>query len=378
MKFFKWLIKTLIYIIILLIIIILVFFIFTFMFSRKNNMSVEDTLIHFETIGTEFIDYKLTDKNSIDITLDIAENTNITNDHSQNAINSNNTINYYYYNQLDSTSKIIYDALEDNIDNLKKKNFVINFNTQFNDLLHTSTGQYTLNKAFQSSLDAFFYDHPNIFYLDTSKLSLIVTSASLGPLTKYTVKLEPKDGVNYLIDSYTSEMDVENAIIEVEKIRDNAINQLKDDNDYSKILKVHNMLVNSIEYDSTSNKKNTHNIYGALIERKVVCEGYAKAFKYILDSLDIECILVCGNAKNSSGKTESHMWNYVKLDDNWYGIDVTWDDPIIIGGYKKNNIRHDYFLKGKSTFIESHSPSGKISDNGMLFKLPSLADKNYK
>ena len=35
----------------------------------------------------------------------------------------------------------------------------------------------------------------------------------------------------------------------------------------------------SLKYDSSLNKSNTHNIYGALIEKSVVCEGYAKSFK---------------------------------------------------------------------------------------------------
>lgn len=375
MKLIKWIIKTLIRIIILLLILFLTFVICTFIFSKKNNISVEDTLIHFEDIGTEFIDYTLTDKDYVNISLDTVENTSELNETLQT---TNYKTSKYYYNQLDSNSKIIYDALENNIDNLKKKNYIINFNKQFNDLLHTSTGQYTLNKAFQSALDAFFYDHPEVFYLDLTKILLNITSTSVGPITTYTVKLEPKDGSNYLMDIYTSEIAVDNAIYEVEKLRNTVISQLKDDNNYNKVLKVHNTLVNSIEYDSSLSKDNTRNIYGALVERKVVCEGYAKAFKYILDSLDIECILVSGDATNSSGTTESHMWNYIKLDDNWYGVDVTWDDPIIVGGYKKNNIRHDYFLKGKNTFIKSHSSSGKVSDNGMQFKLPYLSDKNYK
>ena len=209
-------------------------------------------------------------------------------------------------------------------------------------------------------------------------MTLTITSTSLGPLSTYTVKIEPIDNKNYLIDCYASELDVNNAISKVETIKNNAINEVINDNDYNKILKIHNMLVNSIEYNSSLDADNSHNIYGALVNRKTVCEGYAKSFKYILDSLNIECILVSGIATNSSGETESHMWNYVKLDDSWYGVDVTWDDPIIVGGFTKNNIRHDYFLKGKSTFIKSHSPSGKISDTGMLFKLPSLISQNYK
>lgn len=245
-------------------------------------------------------------------------------------------------------------------------------------MLHNTTGQYQLNKAFQSALDAFFYDHPEIFYIDLTKMALMTTSTSFGPLTTYTVKIEPKDNKTYLLDCYTSELDVNSAISKVETIKNNAINEVINDNDYNKIFKIHNMLANSIEYNSSLDTKISYNIYGALVNRKTVCEGYAKAFKYILDSLNIECILVSGTATNSSGKTESHMWNYVKLNNNWYGVDVTWDDPIIIGGSSKNNIRHDYFLKGKNTFITSHSTSGKISDTGKLFKLPSLSNQNYK
>jgi len=138
------------------------------------------------------------------------------------------------------------------------------------------------------------------------------------------------------------------------------------------------LLVNSLEYGTSLTKSNIHNIYGALVEREVVCEGYAKAFKYILDSLDIECILVSGNATNSSNQTELHMWNYVKINDFWYGVDVTWDDPIIIGQSILQYTRHNYLLKGYRTFINSHVPSGKISNTGMFFTLPILSDTNYK
>lgn len=373
-KFVNWILKTLIHIIIFIFVLFLTFIICTYIFSQKNDISVKDTLAHFQAIGNEFIDITLTDKNSTNITLDTIES-NITTSKTL-AINYNK--NNYYYNQLDDTSKTIYDKLESNIDNLKNGNYVIHFNKQFNDLLHNATGQYQLNKSFQSALDAFFYDHPEIFYIDLTKMALTITSTSLGPLTTYTVKIEPKDNKNYLIDCYISELDVNNAISKVETIKNNAINEVINDNDYNKILKIHNMLVNSIEYNSSSDADNSHNIYGALINRKTVCEGYAKSFKYILDSLNIECILVSGTATNSSGETESHMWNYVKLNDNWYGVDVTWDDPIIIGGSTKNNIRYDFLLKGKNTFIKSHSASGKLSDAGMLFKLPSLSTENYK
>jgi len=370
--FIDFIIKILIFLISFLGILFFSLILYSYISSDGNNKSLENAVSYVQSIGNEIIDYVLTDKNSINILLDDTDNIENT------EVKTNYKKNKYYYNQLNDTAKVIYIALENNIDNLKKENYTITFSKKFNELLHEASGQQQLNKAFQSALDAFSYDYPEIFYIDISKISLVIKSTSIGPITTYTVTISPQDNKNYLNRGFNSEKEVDIAISKVENIRNNLINTLSSDNDYNKILKVHNALVNSIEYDSTLNKTNTHNIYGALVQKSVVCEGYAKAFKYILDSLEIENILVSGTATNSSKETEAHMWNYVKLNENWYGVDITWDDPIIIGGISKNNLRHDYFLKGNSTFVKSHIPSGRISDSGMLFSLPTLSTKNYK
>lgn len=283
----------------------------------------------------------------------------------------------YYYNQLDYPARIIYSALEKNIDNLKLENFKINFNKTFNNLLNKTDGEKTLNSSFQSALDAFFYDHPELFYLDMSKMTLITECTTLGKIKTYKVHIAPRNNDNYLRSSFNSESQVDAAITQVNTLK-NAIIQNTTGNNYEQILTIHDTLIDLMQYDQTLSRPNTHNIYGALIEKQAVCEGYAKAFKYILDSLDIQCILVSGTATNSSGQTESHMWNYVHLNNNWYGLDLTWDDPIIVGGLTKNIIKHDYFCKGSSKFDISHIAEGNLSDSGMIFNLPTLAINNYK
>lgn len=340
------------------------FVMFAFIYSAMNNISFETTISYFKTLGYEIIGILGSEE--------LPANSNV--DYTQIITSSNK---YFYYEQLDSNGKIIYSALENNIDNLKKGNYIMDFSSTFNDLLHESLGQYRLNKSFQSALDAFFYDHPEIFYIDITKISLVMNSISLGPVTTYTVQIAPKDGTNYLSDNFRTEQEVNAAIKKLENVKEDILYEIENKNLYNKILAVHDMLVNSIEYDSTYSQENSYNIYGALVEKQVVCEGYAKAFKYMMDSLDVECILVSGTAINSSNQSESHMWNYVKLDDNWYGVDVTWDDPIVIGGYSNNVLRRTYFLKGRQTFITSHSPTGKISETGMLFEIPSLSTSNY-
>ena len=92
----------------------------------------------------------------------------------------------------------------------------------------------------------------------------------------FTVKITPSNGSNYLSKGFRSEKEVDNAIFKVESVKKSIIQSLANETTYAKLLKVHNMLVNSIEYDQTYNTPNTYNIYGALVEKRVVCEGYAK------------------------------------------------------------------------------------------------------
>ncbi|MDO4975117.1 MAG: transglutaminase domain-containing protein, partial [Alphaproteobacteria bacterium] len=96
--------------------------------------------------------------------------------------------------------------------------------------------------------------------------------------------------------------------------------------------------------------------------KNVVCEGYARTFKYLMDELEIPCVLVSGIAVDEDGKSERHAWNYVYLKNDWYAIDVTWDDPIIIGnGRVDSNIKYKYFLKGSNTMNKDHTSSGQIT-----------------
>ena len=136
-------------------------------------------------------------------------------------------------------------------------------------------------------------------------------------------------------------------------------------------------MVANLEYDSTLSKRNIYNIYGALINKETVCEGYSRAFKAVMDDLNIPCVIACGSAVNSSDEIENHAWNYVRLDNKWYAVDVTWDDPIIVGsGYVIGKFNYKYYLKGSNDFFKNHTENGDVvSDAG--FKYPTLSYDNY-
>lgn len=365
-------IKTLITIILILLIILLLRHIYSIFI--KDNVSLGELNLPFYS-GTpdSIIDLSTPQTTSAS---DISGILDSESSVSETSHISNNSYKYYY-NQLDTNSKIIYSKLEANISNLKKSNFKINFSTQFNQLLHQENGTQELSKAFQAAIDAFFYDHPELFYIDLTQMALYTKSTTFAGKTTYNISIVPSSN-NFLDTQFPTSEQAELAERKVEAIKNSFINQASGDT-YHKILQVHDTLVNTLQYDSTLSRPNTHNIYGALIEKKVVCEGYAKSLKYILDALNIPCILVGGTATNSNGKTESHMWNYVQIDGKWYGVDPTWDDPVVISGkYKKNTIRHDYLCKGYLVFNKSHVVSNTISEKGVKFKVPTLSAENYK
>ena len=350
-------------------IVLIIGIIYYFFILKKDNTMIEN--VQLQSFSPNYED---TVSNSQALT-----NLNVINENTNNSsTNSINTNNKYYYNQLGYNAKLIYTALENNIDNLKKDNFKINFSTKFNDLLNKQNGKSVLDKSFQAALDAFFYDHPELFYIDLTKITLYTKYTTIGSKTTYTVSLAPQNNKNYLSDSFSSESQVDNAINQIEQIRNSIVSRVNGNN-YNKALIVHDTLVDMLEYNQNDSNSNTHNIYGAFVNRSVVCEGYAKSFKYIMDSLNIPCILVGGVATNNTSTTESHMWNYIQLDGNWYGVDVTWDDPVIIGGSSKKSsrVRRDYFCKGASSF-KLHKADGKISQNGETFSIPTLSSKNYK
>lgn len=296
---------------------------------------------------------------------------------SKNIDYNNITVNKYFYNQLDEYSKVIYRAFESNKENMKSGTYKIQFGTSFGKILSGSNGQDVLGKYYQSAIEAYNYDNPDTFYLNPSKMYLNIETITKGSSVTYNVYMDSGDKSNYLIDEFNSKEQVDTAIKNIEQISNNIISN-KTGNIYQDIKMVHDYLVDNIQYDETISKQNIYNIYGALINNKCVCEGYAKSFKYLLDGFGIPTTLVIGKATNSEGGSENHAWNYVQINDKWYAVDVTWDDPIISGGGRIDNSRkYKYFLKGSNEFNQNHFSIGQFTQNGKTFNYPELSSNNY-
>ena len=77
---------------------------------------------------------------------------------------------------------------------------------------------------------------------------------------------------------------------------------------------------------------------GVFINGRAVCAGYAAAFELVLNILGIENYTLNNDEKPEN--EAAHIWNRVKVGDNWYHIDATWNDST---GDKEQYL-HDYFM----------------------------------
>ena len=130
-------------------------------------------------------------------------------------------------------------------------------------------------------------------------------------------------------------------------------------NDYEKIQAFHDYIINNTKYDSSINIENqltvdtnSNKATGLLLENKAICSGYSDTMAIFLNKL---------NYNNYKISSEKHIWNLIKLDNNWKHIDATWDDPISSDG--KDILLHDFFLIDTNELMENEKKFEQIEHN---------------
>lgn len=255
---------------------------------------------------------------------------------------------------------------------------------------YVDNGSPKIPVAFGAARDAFYMDNPDLFYIDVYKLYL---SAGMQN-GKYVAFVGTGNADNYFVD-YTvkSAAEAEQAKAKYETEISKAVDSAKLNNAdvVTQIKNVNKYLINNAEYDygaysDALNGNVTYNgyvntAYGALVEGKAMCGGFSRAFKAIMDRLDIPCVLISGTGYSGAsaaveGTTEkldagflAHMWNAVEVDGMWYGVDVTWNETS--GNAEK------YMLVGDDYMSEGHIPDGVISSSGFELKYPAIRPLDY-
>ena len=248
-------------------------------------------------------------------------------------------VEYYYFKYLDFHRKNI--TIENNkyakkemIEGIKlTDNFTAQNKTHLLNIYYTIINSGVKNFTFYCSVD--YEECLN----DISALS-----KENDELSVINDVVNPYNSFSSIITSYTETGQVS---IEIEKLYTGAeINQIdyvvnniintklnSSMKDREKIEIIHDYLINTSRYDTKNESPKNGSAYGLLIDHLGTCNGYSDAFGIIMNALGIE------NYKISNSK---HVWNYVKIDNKWYHIDLTWDDPVTNNG--SNLLLHNFFL----------------------------------
>lgn len=197
-----------------------------------------------------------------------------------------------------------------------------------------------VDRIFQCVLN----DHPELFFVE---------GYSYTKFTRGDETISIQFSGTYSIDEETAmqrKTEIEAAAAEIlQGIGENA-------DEYTKVKYVYDTVIHRTDYDISS--PDNQNIYSVLVNRRSVCQGYAKAAQYLLNRLGVECTLVLGTVETGEG----HAWNLVKVDGSFYYLDATWgdasyrmDDSGGQGQYAMPEINYDYLNVTTDELLKTHT-----------------------
>lgn len=218
-------------------------------------------------------------------------------------------IYYPYYAMLDTDMRRLYNQIFANASQLI---------TSFTPVEDVDLDR--LKRVFE----AVYNDHPELFWLETGFSCKYLENGTCVEIT-----LDYNDTVNDLPAARERFLEEAEAILSQAR-------GLK--SDYERERYVHDALAGRVEYDLNSNM--SQSAYSGLVTSRTVCAGYARAFQYLMQQLGIPCYYCTGYAG------EDHAWNIVRLEGEYYNVDVTWDDTA--------QLTHDYFNKTDAEFAPTH------------------------
>ena len=147
--------------------------------------------------------------------------------------------------------------------------------------------------------------------------------------------------------------------------------------DYEKVKYFYETIVNNVDYEENPKDQDIRSVF---LDKKSVCAGYSRAFLYLCQKANIPCIYVEGIVNNK----DLHAWNEVELDGDYYGVDVTWGDPVFEGDTKYETedepISYTYLNVSDQDMFKTHKIDciiKKISKTDQQFTYPTCTANKY-
>ena len=228
----------------------------------------------------------------------------------------NNACYEFYYEMMPDTERIVYRAMYDGL---------INSETIFS-IPKCEYGK--ISEIFEKLAD----DHPEIFYVKSIRIQSGCIHGGYRIIPQYRFSKYEIGCMNVEINREVESLVYQcsgKSVVDSEKM-------------------IHDYLVEKATYKDID-APYSHEMPGVFLYGIGVCEGIAKAFKYLCDSVGIRSGIVVGNTK---GGTTAHAWNQVCIDNEWYNIDVTFDSNLT---KYSGDVRYDYFNVTDSELIDRSS-----------------------
>lgn len=193
--------------------------------------------------------------------------------------------------------------------------------SQFSGSMIFRIDDYTQSRYdFEKLLMDVYYENPQAAYgfesMEThyypesgmARIVELTVSYAQQPATLAAKSATATDEAQIILDSYIGSKLTANRL---KYFYDTICSSVEFDSDTAQLLK---------ESEKTLSKTDPFTVYGALIKKSAVGEGFALAFKQLCDMADIDCIVVSGKRDGAP-----HMWNLVLNRGEWSHVDCSYD-----------------------------------------------------
>lgn len=260
----------------------------------------------------------------------------------QQQIESN--ISFYpLYNRLADQERQAY---------IKLYEAIKNFNPSVNGIYEGKSKRELENyiETLRSVYLEIHYEYPEFFWYDpySCKFSIRNLGGDRYVLDMSLSYLFDKDTVQTLKQDFEQKLE---EIVSIAKTKTST---------YDQVLYVHDYIVDNCvyDYDAYNNEDYSSpsiNAYGCLINGKAICSGYSLAFSAVMKRLGYEIGVEFASYDSFSIFGENHVWNYCKLDGDYYYFDLTWDDIDPSNSrYSTIPYYHSYFAITKDELAKAH------------------------
>lgn len=234
----------------------------------------------------------------------------------------------YYYSKLTDREKKIYKALYTGLTNLENQIKTVPVSNP--------------DKLMEKVWSALISDNPHLYYVDQSQIAyqysvteMVITPAYYFPKTQIqSYNQQIQDRVNKIVTAIVNK---------------HGKNELKKETSLYDYFARH-FTYNNAALNTTDKYIlcRAHSILGVFLDGTAVCEGFAKAFKFMMNAMDMKCIVVGG--KSDFDDAIGHAWNIVKINGKSYHVDPTW--ALCIS--EKDHTRFDYLNLSDRQISEDH------------------------